>query len=66
MQGYVEARGIRLARINIRLWRVEGLEAELQSLKQCNVDVGVLQESKLNDGIHVRQGAGYIVLATEA
>ena len=48
------------------MWGVEGLEADLQSLKQCNVDVGVLQETKLKYGIHVRQGAGYTVLATEA
>ena len=52
---------IRLVTINIRLGRVGVLEADLRLLQQGNVGVVVLQETKLMDVIHVRQGDGYSV-----
>ena len=35
-------------------------------MKQGNLDVGVLQETKLTEVIHTRYGAGYAIWATEA
>ena len=42
---------IRLATLNIRSGREGCLEAALRVLIQGNVDVGVLQETKVTDGI---------------
>ena len=61
-----KANGIRLATINIRSWREVGLEAALRDLNQGNLYLGILQETKLKDGIHVHCGAGYVVWATVA
>ena len=44
---------IRLATLNIRSGRAGGLELALRALRQGNIDVGVLQETKLTDRIHV-------------
>ena len=41
------------------------LEAALRALQQGNVNIGVLQEKKLTQGIHTQHGAGYDVWATE-
>ena len=49
---------IRLATINISSGREGGLEAELWAMGQGNVDVGVLQETKLTDRIYAPQGEG--------
>ena len=43
---------IRLATLNIMLGRAVGLEAALMAMQQGNVDMGVLQETKLKDRIH--------------
>ena len=59
MMGLCEANMIRLATLNVRSGRAGGMEAVLRALKQGNVDVGVLKETKLTDGIHVRQGEEY-------
>ena len=61
MRGLGKANGVRIATLNIRLGRAEGLEEALQEPKQGNVDVGILQEIKLTDSIHARQGEGYSV-----
>ena len=66
MRGSVEARGIRLATLNIRQGRAGGLEAALRALQQGNVNVGVLKETNLRDGMHAQQGAGYTIWATVA
>ena len=58
MRGSVEARGIRLTTLNTRSGREGGLEAALRALKKDKVDVRVLQETNLTDGIHVWQGEG--------
>ena len=42
--------------------RVGGMEAALRALRQGNVDVGVLQVTKLTDRRHMQQGEGYSVL----
>ena len=57
---------IRLATLNIRSGRTGGMEVALRALRQGNVDMGILQETKLTDGIHARQGEGYSVWVTEA
>ena len=36
------------------------MEAALPSLRQRNVEVIILQETKLNGRIHTRYGAGYL------
>ena len=61
MRGSGEARGIRLAKLNIWSGRARGLEAALHALMQGNEDVGVLQETKLMDGIYVWQAVEYAV-----
>ena len=61
-----KSKGIRLDAPNIKLGRAGGLEAALRELKQGNVYVGIMQETKLTDGIHVQQGAGYSVWVTSA
>ena len=38
----------------------------LRALHQGNIDIGVLQELKLTQGIHTWNGSGYDVWATEA
>ena len=54
-------RGIRLLSLKIRTGWVGGMEKALQALHQGNVDVGLLQETKLTQGIHNRHGTGYDV-----
>ena len=58
MRNSGEAKGIRIATLNIILGGAGGMEAEIQALRQGNVDVGVLQETKITDGIHTRQVEG--------
>ena len=55
-----------MASLNIRTGRAGGLETALRELHQRNVDVVFLQETKLTQGIHTRNGAGYGVCVTEA
>ena len=59
-------KGIRIAILNIRSERSGVLKAALRALKQGNVDDGVLQETKLMDGIHMWQVSGYAIWATAA
>ena len=42
------------------------LEAALQGMSQANMDLGILQETKLTDGIYTRGSAGYSVVARDA
>ena len=53
---------IRIAKLNIRSGRARGLEATLRALRKGNVDVGVLQETKMMDKIHAPKGRGVIRL----
>ena len=43
-----------------------GLETALQVLQKGNVEMGFLKETKLAQGIHTQNGAGYNVWAMEA
>ena len=57
---------IRFGTYNIHNSRKGGLEAALQGMSQANMDLGILQETKLTDGIYTRGSAGYSVIATDA
>ena len=56
---------ILIAKLNIRSGRLVGLEAALSALQQGNANIGVLQETKLTQGIHTWHVLGYDVWATE-
>ena len=57
---------IRFGTYNIRNGRYGGLEVALRGMSQANMDLGILQETKLTDGIYTRGSAGYSVVATDA
>ena len=57
---------IRFGTYNIRNRRNIGLEAALRGVSQSNMDLGILQETKLTDGIYTFGSAGYSVVATDA
>ena len=48
------------------LGRKGGLEMALWGISQANMDLGILQETKLTDGIYTRGSADYNVIATDA
>ena len=50
---------------NIRNGRNGGLEAALQGMSQANMDLVILQETKLTDGVYTRRSAVYNVIATD-
>ena len=56
---------IRFRTYNFRNGRNGGLEAALREMSQANMDLGILQEMKLTDGIYTRGSVGYIVVATD-
>lgn len=55
-----------IATFNIRSGRAGRLELALRSMEQMNVDLGILTEAKLTDGIYTRFSSGYHVCATTA
>ena len=57
---------IRFGTYNIRNGCKGGLEAALRGMSQANMDLRILQETKLTDGIYTRGSAGYSVIATDA
>ena len=57
---------IRFGTYNIRNGRNGGLEAALRGMSQANMDLGILQETKLTDGIYTGGSAGYSIVATDA
>ena len=57
---------IRFGTYNIRNVRKGGLETALRGMSQANMDLGILQEKKLTDGIYTRGSSGYSVIATDA
>ena len=65
-KGYGGGCGIRIATLNIWSGRAGGLETALCALRQVNIGIGVLQETKLAGGIHIQQSLGYKVWDTEA
>ena len=48
----------RFGTYNIRNGRKVGLEAALWGISQANMDLGILQETKLIDGVYTRGSAG--------
>ena len=57
---------IKFATYNIRNGRNGGLEAALRVMEQANLDMGILQETKLTDGVYTRASARYRVVTTDA
>ena len=57
---------IRFGTYNIQNGRKGGLEAALRGKSQDNMDLGILQENKLTDGVYTRGSAGYSVIVTDA
>ena len=57
---------IRFRTYNIRKGRNRGLDAALRGMSQANMDLGILQVTKLTDGVYTRGSAGYSIIATDA
>ena len=57
---------IKFGTYNIRNGRNGGLEEALRVMEQANLDMGILQETKITDGAYTRASAGYRVVATDA
>ena len=57
---------IRFGTHNIRNGHNGRLEAAVRGVSQANMNLGILQETKLTDGIYARLSAGYSVVATDA
>ena len=51
---------------NICNGRNGGLETALRGMSQANMDLVILQETKLTDGIYTRRSDGYSIIATDA
>ena len=62
----VETSHIKLATYNIQSGRSGRLEIALREMEKMNIDIGILTETKLTDGIYTRYSSGYHVRATEA
>ena len=57
---------IRFGTYNIHNGRNGGLKAALRGMSQANMDLGILQETKLTDGIYTPGSARYSALTTDA
>ena len=57
---------IRFGTYNICNGRKGGLESALRGMSQANMDLGILQETKITNGVYTRGSAGYKVIATDA
>ena len=57
---------IKFGTYNIWNGRTGGLEAALRGMEQANLDMGILQEKKITDGVYTRASSGYRVVATDA
>ena len=57
---------IRFGTYNICNDRKGGLEMALRGMSQADMDLGIIKETKLMDGIYTRGSAGYSVIATNA
>ena len=55
-----------IATWNILSGRGGGLESSCRALEVANVDIVVLQETKLTDGIYTRYLSGYRIVASNA
>ena len=57
---------IRFGTYNICNGRNSGLDAALRGMSHANMDLCILRETKLTDGIYTHGSAGYSVVATDA
>ena len=57
---------IKFGTYNIWNGRNGGLEAALRGMEQANMGLGVMQETKITDGVYTCASAGYRVVATDA
>ena len=57
---------MRFSTYNIRNRRNGGLEFDISELTKEKVDVVVMQETKLIDGVYTRESSGFWVMGTEA
>lgn len=65
-RGQPDRVSISIGAYNINNGRAGRLEGALRALRQMNLDVGFLTETKLTDGIHTRWSSDYHVYATAA
>ena len=56
---------IRLGSYNIRNGRNLGLELVLRGMSQANLDLEVLQETNITDGVYVHGSDGYSIIAMD-
>ena len=56
---------IRFGSYNIQNFQNGGLKPALRGLSQDNLDLGVLQETNIIDGVYIRGSGGYMVIATD-
>jgi hypothetical protein len=61
-----EKRRIWIATFNIRNGRQGNLESALRALMKMNVDIGLLEETKIKDEKYKKKSFGYNVIATRA
>ena len=59
-------RPIRFGTYKIRNIRNRGLGSDFKIMPQANVNLGVLQETKVTEGIYTQESSGYRVVASEA
>ena len=57
---------IKFGTYNIRNGRNGGLDTSLRGMEQENLDMGIMQETNITDGVYNRASAGYRVVATDA
>ena len=57
---------IKLATLNIIDARQAGLNATSPCMKQMNVDIAILTETKLTNNKYTRRSSGYSIIATKA
>ena len=57
---------IRFGTYNIQNFRNGGLELALHGMAQANVNLGLLQENNITDGVYVQDSAGFPVVALDA
>ena len=57
---------IRFGTYNIWNRRNGGLESALRGMYQANMDLGILQETKVTDGVYIHGSNGYTFVATDA
>ena len=56
---------IRFGTYNIRNRRNRVIESALRGMAQANLDLGVFQDTKVKDRLHMRELVGYHVLAAD-